>query len=124
MSVICLSGHRFHFPRRGLFQLLILRVLYENPAHGYQIMNEIQRITSERYRPEPGAIYTTLRRMEARELLVSEWERRDSGADRRIYRPTTLGISVLKEGLRMIKGSVGLMEDLIRFYDKHFKKNE
>ncbi|MFX0068273.1 MAG: PadR family transcriptional regulator [Promethearchaeota archaeon] len=117
-------GHGFYFPRRGLFQILILRVLYENPAHGYQIMNEIQRITSEKYRPEPGAIYTTLRRMEARELLVSEWERKDSGADRRIYRPTTLGIGVLKEGLRMIKGSLGLMEDLIRFYDRHFEKNE
>ena len=87
-------------------------------------MNEIQRITSESYRPKPGAMYTTLRRMEARELLVSEWERKDSGADRRIYRPTTLGISVLKEGLRMIKGSFRLMEDLIRFYDVHLAKNE
>lgn len=122
--MICLSGYRFYFPRRGLFQILILRVLYENPAHGYQIMNEIQRITSERYRPKPGATYTTLRRMEARELLVSEWERKDSGADRRIYRPTTLGISVLKEGLRMIKGSIQLMEDLVQFHDRHFVKNE
>lgn len=87
-------------------------------------MNEVQRITSESYRPKPGAMYTTLRRMEARELLVSEWERKDSGADRRIYRPTTLGISVLKEGLRMIKGSFRLMEDLIRFYNMHLTKNE
>jgi len=33
-------------------------------------MDELERITSEKYIPEPGAIYTMLRRMEERGLVV------------------------------------------------------
>jgi len=127
ISVIymCQHGHGFcHYPGRGLVQLLILRVLHEKPSHGYQIMEELERITSEKYIPEPGAIYTTLRRMEERGFVVSNWEKKESGSDRRVYTLTETGVKVLQEGLEMVKKRRQLMNGLVQFYDTHFTEKE
>lgn len=123
---MCGHSHGFcHYPGRGLIQLLILRILHEKPSHGYQIMEELERITSEKYVPEPGAVYTMLRRMEERGLVTSEWERKESGADRRVYTLTDAGVKVLKEGLEMVKKRKQLMDALIQFYVERFgKENE
>ena len=127
ISVICMCqhGHGFcHYPGRGLVQLLILRILHEKPTHGYQIMEELERITSEKYIPEPGAIYTMLRRMEERGLAVSNWEKKESGLDRRVYTLTEAGVKVLQEGLEMVKKRRQLMNSLVQFYDTHFTEKE
>jgi DNA-binding PadR family transcriptional regulator len=83
-------------------------------------MDELERITAERYIPEPGAVYTMLRRMEERDLVTSEWERKESGADRRVYTLTDAGVKALKEGLEMVKKRRQLMDGLVQFYDMHF----
>jgi len=104
--------------------LLVLRILHEKPSHGYQIMEELEKITSEKYIPEPGAIYTMLRRMEERSLVTSEWEKKEVGADRRVYTLTKAGVRVLKEGLEMVKKRRQLMDGLVQFYDAHFAEKK
>ena len=118
---MCRRGHgACHYPGRGLIQLLILRIIHERPSHGYQIMEDLERITSKDYAPEPGAIYTMLRRMEERGLLASRWESKGSGADRRVYTLTEEGVRALREGLEALKRRRELIDSLIRFYDAHF----
>jgi len=87
-------------------------------------MEELERITSEKYIPEPGAIYTMLRRMEERGLAVSNWEKKESGLDRRVYTLTEAGVKVLQEGLEMVKKRRQLMNSLVQFYDTHFTEKE
>jgi len=87
-------------------------------------MDELERITSEKYIPEPGAIYTMLRRMEERGLVVSNWEKKESGPDRRVYTLTEAGVKVLREGLEMVKTRRQLMNGLVQFYDTHFTEKE
>jgi DNA-binding PadR family transcriptional regulator len=87
-------------------------------------MEELERITSEKYIPEPGAIYTMLRRIEERSLVTSEWEKKEAGADRRVYTLTEAGVRVLKEGLEMVKKRRQLMDSLLQFYDAHFIEKE
>jgi len=87
-------------------------------------MDELERITAEKYIPEPGAVYTMLRRMEERGLVTSEWEKKDSGADRRVYTLTEAGVKVLKEGLEMVKKRRQLMDSLVQFYDLHFTEEK
>ncbi len=77
-------------------------------------------MTSEQYVPEPGALYTILRRLEEHGLVTSEWEKKDAGADRRVYTLTEDGIEVLKEGLATVKERSRLMDNLSQFYDRHF----
>ena len=113
-----------HYSGGGLIQLLVLRILHEKPSHGYQIMEELEKITSEKYIPEPGAIYTMLRRMEEKEFVTSKWEKKETGADRRVYTLTEAGVKVLKEGLGMVKKRRQLMDSLVQFYDAHFIEKE
>jgi PadR family transcriptional regulator PadR len=109
-----------HYPGRGLIQLLILRILYEKPSHGYQIMEELERITLKEYVPESGAVYTMLRRMEEKGIVASEWKKKESGSDRRVYRLTETGVKFLREGLEMVKRRRQLIDSLVQFYDKYF----
>jgi len=88
------------------------------------MMDELKRITSEKYIPEPGAVYTMLRRMEERGFVTSEWERKETGADRRVYTLTEAGVKALKEGLKTVKRRRQLMDGLVQFYDAHFTEKE
>jgi DNA-binding PadR family transcriptional regulator len=122
---MCGNGHcGHHYPERGWIQFLLLRILYENPMHGYQLLEELERRSSGCHRLEPGAIYTILRRMEARGLLKSKWERVETGPDKRIYRVTEAGSTVLEEGLKTYVRRRALMEDMIAFYNKYFGKEK
>jgi DNA-binding PadR family transcriptional regulator len=87
-------------------------------------MEELAKITAEKYIPEPGAIYTMLRRMEEHSLVTSEWEKKEAGADRRVYTITETGVKILKEGIEMVKSRRQLMENLIQFYDIQFTEKE
>lgn len=61
-----------------------MRVLYEKPMHGYQLLEEIEERSCGCHRLEPGSMYTLLRRMEERGLLESQWEKVEGGPDRRV----------------------------------------
>ena len=115
-------GHRRHrYPERGWIQFLIMRVLYEKPIHGYQLIEELKKrrfVLPDRL--ESGAVYTILRRMEGHGLLESEWERVESGPDRRIYKLTDAGVEALRMGLETIVKRKDLMNDLIEFYSERF----
>jgi DNA-binding PadR family transcriptional regulator len=87
-------------------------------------MEKLERITSEKYIPEPGAVYTMLRRMDERGIVTSEWEKKETGADRRVYTITEAGVKILKEGLEMVKRRRQLMDSLVQFYDEHFAQKE
>lgn len=114
-------GVPHRFPEAGWIQFLSLRLLYEKPMHGYQLMEELNRrgLVQPR-RLESGSVYTILRRMEHRGLLSSEWERAESGPDRRIYRITENGVEVLRIGLEAMIRRKALMDDLVIFYREHF----
>lgn len=115
-------GYRHEYPERGWIQFLIMRILYEKPMHGYQLLEEIEERSNGWYKLEPGSIYTILRRMEERGLLVSKWEEVEGGLDRRVYKLTSEGVEALKMGLTSIIKRKRLFEDLINFYYKNFEK--
>jgi DNA-binding PadR family transcriptional regulator len=75
-------------------------------------------------RLESGAVYTILRRMEARGLLKSEWEKVESSKDRRIYQVTEEGVQALKMGLETMVKRKALMEDLTTFYRAEFEEKK
>lgn len=112
-----------HFPERGWIQFLFLRLLYEKPSHGYQLMEELQRRGFvQPGRLESGSVYTILRRMESRGLLESTWDENISGPDRRVYRVTEAGARFLKAGIEALMARKAVMDDLINFYRRNFEK--
>ncbi|KPV62115.1 MAG: lineage-specific thermal regulator protein [Candidatus Bathyarchaeota archaeon BA1] len=117
----CHGGCWHSYPERGWIQFLILRVLYEKPMHGYQLLEEIDERSCGCHRLETGSIYTLLRRMEERSLLESRWEKVETGPDRRVYKVTARGAEVLRNGLKTIVKRRALFDDLAAFYKEHFE---
>jgi PadR family transcriptional regulator PadR len=104
----------------GWIQLLIFRVLYENPLHGYALIQEVNKLLAGRRPIKPGSLYTILRRMEKGDLLVSEWDKSSSRLDRRVYNLTETGIEKLKEGRLMVEEQRRIIDEMTRFYEEHF----
>jgi PadR family transcriptional regulator PadR len=110
------------FPERGWIQFLLLRLLYEEPMHGYQLIEELEnRGYTRPGRFETGSIYTILKRMEMRGLLSSQETRSEAGRARRVYEVTEMGVEALKRGLEAVNRRKKLMDELASFYEEHFK---
>ena len=116
------GSHKFN-PQsdRGWIKFLLLRLLFENPKHGYQLVNEMVEkdfVSSERV--STGSIYIILNRMEKYGFLTSKKELSDEGRERRIYSITNEGIDVLKKGLETVLLRKTAMDDLKEFYNDKF----
>jgi DNA-binding PadR family transcriptional regulator len=109
------------YPERSWIQFLILRILYEKPNYGLQLLEEIEERSCGCHKLEPGSIYTVLRRMEQKGLLASSWEKGKAGPQRRVYTVTERGVDVLKTGLSTIVRRKQLFDDLIGFYKRQFQ---
>lgn len=58
--------------RRGNVRFAILSALKDQPMHGYQIIQDLERRTQGRWRPSAGSVYPTLQLLEDEGLLSSE----------------------------------------------------
>ncbi len=113
------------FPERGWIQFLLLRLLDEEPTHGYQLMEELEDrgyVRSGRF--ETGSVYTILHRMEERGLLSSTKGTSEAGRVRRIYGITQAGREALKRGLERIIRQKKVMDDLAEYYREHYQPEE
>ena len=105
-------------------QLLILRVLYEKPLHGYGLIKEVNKLLTGRRPLKPGSLYTILRRMEKSGFLSSVWDRESSRLERRVYTLTQMGLDRLKNGRLMVAGQRKVLDEMMNFYEKYFPESE
>ena len=75
----------------GTLDMLVLKVLEDEPLHGYAIAVRLERLSKQVLRVEEGSLYPALYRMEARGWLSSEWSATDTGRRARFYRLTRKG---------------------------------
>ena len=71
----------------------LLLLLREGDAHGYELAERLCAFGFDH--SDPGALYRTLRKLESDGLVVSGWERSDSGPKKRVYALTEAGIEDL-----------------------------
>jgi DNA-binding PadR family transcriptional regulator len=76
----------------GDLKLLLLSLLAEQPAHGYDLIRQIEALFSGGYTPSPGVIYPTLNFLEESDLILGE-----PHGSKRLYRITDAGRSSLAE---------------------------
>jgi PadR family transcriptional regulator, regulatory protein PadR len=76
--------------RRDVFPLLVLHLIEREPAYGNRLIEEIEAITEGVISVNPNTIYPLLRDLEARGLIVGEWEHPDRRT-RRFYSITAAG---------------------------------
>ncbi|HYE85574.1 MAG TPA: PadR family transcriptional regulator [Vicinamibacterales bacterium] len=81
---------RFPIPQ-GTLDLLILRVLSLEPAHGYGIAQRVQQMSRDAVQLNQGSLYPALHRLEQKRWLKSEWRPSETGREAKFYSLTRAG---------------------------------
>jgi PadR family transcriptional regulator PadR len=80
----------------GTLILLILRVVRQEPLHGYAIAQKIRALSSDQLSVEEGSLYPALQKLLANGWVKAEWTTSDTGRQVRSYRITTKGLKQLE----------------------------
>jgi len=97
---------------QGTLDLLLLKIIAVQPAHGYAIAQRLQQISREIVQVPGGSLYPALHRLENRGLVKSEWRETDNGRDAKFYRLTHKGRAQLNAqaaNWRRLAEAVGLI---------------
>jgi len=98
---------------KGHLDLLLLAALCGEPAHGYAIIEELERRSGGTFDLREGTIYPALHRLE-RQGLVESQQSEATGRRRRVYRLTRRGRRALGEKARVwrsfARGMAGALE--------------
>lgn len=105
-------------------QLLILRILYESPLHGYALNKKVNSFQAGRRPIKPGSMYTILRRMDDEGLLDSSWDEETARLNRRVYTLSEKGYERLKAGRNMIENQLTVLIKMKQFYDEQYNELE
>ena len=77
----------------GELRLVLLRLIADEPRHGYELIKAIEEMTGGDYAPSPGIVYPTLTMLEDMGL-ISEKKSKDS---KKVYEATAEGRAHLHE---------------------------
>jgi DNA-binding PadR family transcriptional regulator len=82
------GGRRGRMFGQGELRLALLKLIADQPRHGYELIKAIEELTGGEYAPSPGAVYPTL------QLLADEGmigERADDASPRKPFEATQDG---------------------------------
>ena len=75
----------------GTLVLLILRVLRQEPMHGYAIAQRIKHLSQEQLSVEEGSLYPALQKLLVNGWVKSSWTTSETGRQVRTYQLTATG---------------------------------
>ncbi len=102
--------------KKGLLDMLVLRLLRSEAKYGYQIIQELKEKSEETFLLKDGTLYPILYRLEDDKLVVSKWsEAAGKQVSRKYYEITEAGEKELAEmeavWKRISAGAAKIMED-------------
>ena len=83
----------------GNLDALLLGVLHEQPAHGYEVIQRLRNASDGEFDLPEGSVYPSLHRMEKAGAVRSSWDT-VGGRRRRVYEITPAGASTLRSARR------------------------
>ena len=78
--------------RKGDLKFVLLRLLADEPMHGYELIRRLEEESGGLYSPSPGSIYPTLQMLEDQEYVSSE-----QADGKRVYQVTPEGLAFLEK---------------------------
>jgi PadR family transcriptional regulator PadR len=84
---------------KGAADTMVLSAFTSGERYGYQILKDLERSSGGFFQLKEGTLYPILHRLEKQGLLAARWETMPNGSERRYYRLTARGSSVLDEKL-------------------------
>lgn len=101
---------------QGTLDLLILKTLTLEPAHGWAIAKRIEQVSRDVLQVSQGALYPALYRLEQQGWVRSEWRTTQTGREAKFYVLTKAGRGQLERELKQWKrlsNAVGLVIDMV-----------
>lgn len=84
--------------KKGVLDMLVLKLLSEEPKYGYQLISELQKKSAGVFVLKEGTLYPILYRLEEEKLVVSRWsEPEGKQLPRKYYAITEKGQETLPE---------------------------
>ncbi len=83
--------------RKGSTELVLLILLQARPMYGYEISQEMAKMSGGYFEMKEGLLYPTLHRLQKEGLLSSEWRQTENERRRKYYAITAAGQEQLKE---------------------------
>ncbi|HLK68939.1 MAG TPA: PadR family transcriptional regulator [Bryobacteraceae bacterium] len=99
---------------QGTLDMLVLKIIALEPAHGYGIAQRIQQISREVLQVQQGSLYPALHRLEKRGWLKAEWRASETGRDAKFYTLTRTGRKQLGEEAANWDRLAGAVELIMR----------
>ena len=84
---------------QGTLDLLILKAISREPAHGWGIAKRIQLLSDDVLAVQQGSLYPALHRLEQQGWITAEWKETDLGRRAKFYELTREGRRQLEREL-------------------------
>ena len=85
---------------QGTLDLLILKAISREPAHGWGIAKRIQLLSDEVLAVQQGSLYPALHRLEQQGWITAEWKDSELGRQAKFYTLTREGRRQLERELQ------------------------
>lgn len=92
----------------GELRLVLLKLIGDQPRHGYDLIREIESLTGGAYAPSPGVVYPTLTLLDEMGLIA---EQASEGAKKR-YAITDEGRAHLEKNAEQVAALIARLTDL------------
>lgn len=99
---------------QGTLDLLILRVLAQQPLHGWLIAQRIKLISQDVLQVGQGSLYPALHKLEGQGLITAEWGESEANRRAKFYSLTATGRKRLKEEVALwqrLSSAINLVVD-------------
>lgn len=102
------GGGRRRMFDAGELRLVLLRLMQDEPRHGYDIIRELESRTGGAYAPSPGVVYPTLTLLEDLGLIAAT----SAEGAKRLFALTDAGRAHLEENRAMAEGALARLDAL------------
>ena len=98
---------------RGVIEPLLLFLIGDLPTHGYQIIKDLEERSQGYFKLTASTVYSALRRLENRGLVLSSWQQVTHKQKRRCYELTEKGRGTLEEELTQWQEFYGATDEIM-----------
>lgn len=86
----------------GELRLVLLKLIADEPRHGYDLIRQIEELTGGAYAPSPGVVYPTVTLLDDMDLIVAQ----QSDGSKKLYAVTDAGKAELEANAEQVEGLI------------------
>jgi PadR family transcriptional regulator len=99
----------------GTLVMLVLRVLQNEPMHGYAVAQRIHQLSSDALQVEEGSLYPALQRILVKGWAKAEWGVSETNRKVRFYRLTPAGRKQLATEMMDYERTADAIRNVLKF---------